>query len=277
MASISESAAAGIRKSMDNATSTPDKIPGCVLAVVDKNGKDLFTHATGTRGVDTKEPMTTDSVFWIASCTKMVCAIAAMQLVERGSLNLDDADQVEKLCPELKAMKILKGVDENGKAELVEKKNRITLRMLLTHTAGFGYTFFNNDLRRYTYPAGGTEFSGRVEDILNLPLVNDPGTAWQYGINLDWAGICIERVSGMRLNDYLQKNIIEPLGLKNTNMFPTAEMKSHLAYMNAKINGSLIPQNHIHRAAIVASQEEQDKVFNSAGAGLFAQPTEYCS
>ena len=277
MVSISEAAVADIRKNMDSVTSTPNKIPGCVLAVVDRNGNEIFTHASGLRGVDTKEPMTMDNVFWIASCTKMVCAIAVMQLVEKGKLDLDSSDQAEQLCPELKTMKILKNVDENGKAELVEKKNRITIRMLLTHTAGFGYTFFNNELRRYSYPSGGDEFSGRIEDILNLPLVHEPGTAWQYGTSIDWAGICVERASGMRLNEYFQKNIIEPLGLKNINMIPTAEMKSCLAYMNSKVGGTLLPRDHLHRLAIIATPEEQDRVFHSAGGGLFAQPTEYCS
>jgi CubicO group peptidase (beta-lactamase class C family) len=78
--------------------------------------------------------MTLDNIFWIASCTKMIGGIAAMQLVEQGKLTLDDADLAEKLAPELKRAKILKGFGEDGKPILVEKKNRITLRMLLSHT-----------------------------------------------------------------------------------------------------------------------------------------------
>ncbi len=131
---FSSSASDGIRKMMDETTSDPNRIPGCVAVVVDKSGKTLFQHASGTRGADTKEPMTLNSVFWIASCTKMIGGIAAMQLVEQGRLALDDADLLEKHCPELKHVKIIKGMDKNGKAETVEKKNRITLRMLLSHT-----------------------------------------------------------------------------------------------------------------------------------------------
>ena len=132
--SFSESAGNGIRKLMDETTSDPEKIPGCVAVVVDKSGKTLFEHASGRRGVDSKAPMTLDSVFWIASCTKMVGGIAAMQLVEQGKLALDDADLVERYCPELKHVRILKAIGEDGKAETAEKKNRITLRMLLGHT-----------------------------------------------------------------------------------------------------------------------------------------------
>lgn len=119
---------------MDDVTADPHKIPGCVAVVVDRDGKTVFSHASGKKGIDTNEPMSLDDVFWIASCTKMIGGIAAMQLVEQGRLALDDADLVERYCPELKTIRILKGIDENCKAETVAKKNRITLRMLLNHT-----------------------------------------------------------------------------------------------------------------------------------------------
>lgn len=131
---LSESAKNGIQKSMDEVTSDPNKIPGCVAVVVDKSGRTIFSHASGKKGLDSPEPMTLETVFWIASCTKMIGGIAAMQLIEQGKLALDDADLVERYCPELKTIRILKGFDQKGKAETVEKKNRITLRMLLTHT-----------------------------------------------------------------------------------------------------------------------------------------------
>ncbi|KAL2047967.1 hypothetical protein ABVK25_011138 [Lepraria finkii] len=98
----------------------------------------LFSHTSGKRGVDTNEPTTPENVFWIASCTKMIGGIAAMQLNEQGKLLLDNADALERYAPELKTVDILKSI-QNGKLETVEKKNRITMRMLLTHTAGFVY------------------------------------------------------------------------------------------------------------------------------------------
>ena len=131
---LSESSSANIRKVIDAVTADKSKIPGCVAVVVGKDGKIIFSHASGAKGVDTKEPMNLDTVFWIASCTKMIGGIAALQLCEKGKLNLDDADMVEGICPELKSIRILTDVDENGKAEYIDKKNRITLRMLLTHT-----------------------------------------------------------------------------------------------------------------------------------------------
>lgn len=104
--------------------------------VVNRSGDEIFSHASGKRGHDTEEPMTMETVFWIASCTKMVTGIACMQLVEQGVLKLDDPDLVDKLCPEIKDVKILKGF-EKDKPILVEKNNRITLRMLLSHTGEY--------------------------------------------------------------------------------------------------------------------------------------------
>lgn len=122
-AMLSDSAKDAIRIS-------PHKIPGCV----DRAGKTLFSDASGEKGIDTKEPMTLDMVFWIAPCTKMIACIAAMHSVEQGRLALDGGDLVERYCPELRTVRILKGVDDDGKAETVPKKNRTTLRMLLNHT-----------------------------------------------------------------------------------------------------------------------------------------------
>lgn len=134
---LTDAYAASIRNQIDRLTAEENKIPGCVCIVVGKDGKPIFQHASGTRGIGTKEAMSLDSIFWIASCTKLVAGIAAMQLVENGTLALDDADQVERVCPELKSIRILKCVDDLGKPEFVDKKTRITLRMLLTHTGRY--------------------------------------------------------------------------------------------------------------------------------------------
>lgn len=152
-------------------------IPGTTVVVVGKDGKELLAHSAGKRGAESEDPMTLDSIFWIASCTKMLVGVACMQLVEQGILKLDDAEQTEGLCPELKSLKVLQ-----PDGSLVGKKNGITLRMLLTHTAGFGYTFFNERLRQWSYPVGADEFSGRIEDM-KRPLLFQPGEGWEYGVS----------------------------------------------------------------------------------------------
>ncbi|KAL1847035.1 hypothetical protein Plec18170_008809 [Paecilomyces lecythidis] len=273
MGTFSASTVKTLQQKIDAACADQEKgLPGTTIVVVGKDGKEKFAYSGGKRGYGSSEPMTLDNIFWIASCTKMVVGIACMQLVEQGKLSLDDSDQVEKLCPELKDIKVLQ---DDG--TLVPKKRGITLRMLLSHTAGFGYTFFNKKLRDYSKPIGYDEFSGHIYDILQ-PLVNQPGERWEYGVNIDWAGICLERVTGQTLNDYLHKHIFGPLELKNISMLPTKSMKEKLAYMNSRApDGQLSPRDHLlRRPLIVEGAEEIKNCFNSGGAGCFAKPQEYC-
>lgn len=169
-----------LRSTLEAACSDPKTgIPGAMAVVVDKNGDHIFSHAAGRRGVASSDKMTTDSVFWIASCTKLVAGIACMQLVEKGVLRLDDGEQMESLCPELKTLKVLR-----ADGALEDKNKAITLRMLLTHTSGFAYSFFNPSLRDHAYPAGVDEFCGRLQDFIQ-PLVFQPGEGWEYGISRD--------------------------------------------------------------------------------------------
>lgn len=158
-------------------------IPGVTVAVVGRDGSELFAHSAGKLGVESQEPMTLDNIFWIASCTKMLAGVACMQLVEQGVLKLDDGDLLEGLCPELKNLTVLKS---DGTTE--PKSRAITLRMLLTHTAGFGYTFFNERLRNWSFPGGIDEFSGRFEDMKS-PLLFQPGEGWEYGVSAYLVGI----------------------------------------------------------------------------------------
>jgi CubicO group peptidase (beta-lactamase class C family) len=131
---LTEDAILALRRRLRDATADPARqIHGAVATVVNRDGKVLFNEAAGMRGIQNGQQMTVDTIFWLASCTKIITGIAAMQLVEQSILALDDADSVERICPELKDVRILKvGID--GQQVLVEKKNRITLRMLLTHT-----------------------------------------------------------------------------------------------------------------------------------------------
>ncbi|SPO06462.1 probable related beta-lactamase [Cephalotrichum gorgonifer] len=263
-----------LRKLVDDSCADPHvDIPGVTVAVVGKDGNDLFAHSSGKRGVDSEEPMTLDNIFWIASCTKMITGVACMQLVEKGILKLDDGEHLESLCPELKTLTVLR---TDGTEE--PKNKAITLRMLLSHTAGFGYSFFNERLRKWGNPEGVDEFSGRFEDI-KLPLLFQPGEGWEYGVGIDWAGIALERATRLTLNDYIQLNILHPLGLHNVSMIPTADMKSKLAHMHERnADGKIRERNHLLRAPLVVNTADKvavAAVFNGGGAGFFAKPQEY--
>lgn len=130
---FSSKAAGNLKSAIDKACADAEKgLPGVVGVVVGKDGKEQFAYATGKRGFGSPDPMTLETIFWIASCTKMITGLACMQLVERGELSLDNATQVERLCPELKDLEVLQ-----SDGSLVAKKRGITLRMLLTHTGTF--------------------------------------------------------------------------------------------------------------------------------------------
>jgi CubicO group peptidase (beta-lactamase class C family) len=131
---------------------------------------------------------------------------------------------------------------------------------------------------KYGRPIGFDVFHAGIKSILSMPLVNQPGETWEYGINVDWAGIVLERATGERLNDLVQKHICQPLGLKNINLLPTPEMISKLAYMHQRWPGSvhIETRDHIYREPLIAeTQAEKDRLFQSGGAGGFATPRDY--
>ncbi|KAF2721836.1 beta-lactamase/transpeptidase-like protein [Polychaeton citri CBS 116435] len=272
---VNQKAQESVQKSLDSVTSDPSTgIAGLVFAAIDKNGQQICAVPSGKKGLNTSEPMDMDTVFWIASCTKLLATMACLQAVEAGQLDLDDSKQVYKLCPELEKIQVLR-----GDGTLEDKKKDITLRMLLSHTAGFGYEFFNPKLRDYGRPVGFDVFRANLQDILRMPLVNQPGSRWEYGINIDWAGLVLERATGIGLNDWIQQKIMQPLGLENINMFPTPQMKKHLAYMHQRWPGSdgkCEERDHLYRDPLIAeTDQDRARVFNSGGAGCFAKPSEY--
>ncbi|KAF1841810.1 beta-lactamase/transpeptidase-like protein [Cucurbitaria berberidis CBS 394.84] len=252
--------------------SVKDGAPGLVFSAVDKSGKTLVDHASGTIGVDLQEPMDKDNtIFWIASCTKLVTTVAVLQLVEQGKIPLDDADFVKKAVPEIKEKKVYAdGVNA------ADQEKDVTVRMLLAHKAGFAYAFIDP---RVQTPTGLEGVNGDKNDILNARLVNQPGTMWEYGINMDWAGIILERITGQTLGVYFAEHIFKPLGIpaEGASMFPTQDAQKNLAHLHQRdAEGHLKEREHLFSASLRQNtKEQQDKFFQSGGAGLFSKPKEY--
>lgn len=147
MVQFSEQTVASLRSTVEAACRDERfGIPGTVVYVIGKDGNKLFAHAAGKRGLLSADQMSLDSIFWIASCTKMIVGIACMQLVESGKLSLDDSNQLERLCPELKNVQVLQ---EDG--TLVPKRRGITLRMLLNHTGTHRITRSHRELGTYRF------------------------------------------------------------------------------------------------------------------------------
>ena len=168
--------------------------------------------------------MTLDSVFWIASMTKALTATAAMQLVEQGKLKLDEP--IAKLLPDLAAPQVLEGFNDKGEPKLRPAKGQITLRHLLTHTAGFTYDIWDANTLQYNKYADLPGIISCKNAALKTPLAFDPGTRWEYGINIDFVGKAVEAVSGQDLAVYLREHLLQPLGMKDTDFVIGARSES---------------------------------------------------
>ncbi|KAF2703910.1 beta-lactamase/transpeptidase-like protein [Pleomassaria siparia CBS 279.74] len=263
---LSASGVQAVKSILDGVTSEGKSgAPGLVFVAVDKSGATLVEHASGTIGVDSKTPVDLDTTYWIASTTKIVTAIAALQLNEQGKLPLDDADFVKKIAPELAA----KEVFADGITAAKQEKP-ITVRMLLSHTAGFGYSF--QDPRVQV-----NEIEGGAQAVMDSPLVNQPGSVWEYGVNLDWAGIIVERVAGVKLGVYFKEHIFKPLGIQDAAFVPSKEMKANMVTMHRRdVEGSLSEIEPVYLAPLtVETKEQEEKLHHAGGHGLYAKPKEY--
>src|SRR5246127_835084 len=189
------------------------EIPG-IVAVAATGSETIYQGAFGKRDLSRDDAMTVDSVFWIASMTKAITSAAGMQLVEQGKLSLDEP--IGKVLPDLAAPQVLEGFDANGAPKLRPAKTPITLRHLMTHTAGFAYDMWNGDMVQYLEKTGTPGITTCQNAALNTPLMNDPGTRWEYGTNIDFVGKAVEAVSGKRLDAYLRDHLFAPLGMSDT-------------------------------------------------------------
>lgn len=198
------------------------RIAGAVVLVGDSAGT-RHASAAGLADPASGRPMVEDTIFQLASMTKAVTSVAAMQLVETGALALDEP--IARLLPQLDNAQVIAGF-ENGVPVLRPATRPITLRRLLTHTSGLGYSFMNADMAR----AQGQVRPGSLAAI-SAPLLFDPGDQWEYGVSTDWVGLAVEAASGMSLGSYMTQHIFEPLGMRDTGFRHEGERLSRRATM----------------------------------------------
>jgi CubicO group peptidase (beta-lactamase class C family) len=209
------------------------RLPGAVIAVA-RRGKLVYYEAFGFRDKKAGVAMTKDTIFNIASMTKPMVALAALQLQERGKLLIDDP--LSKYLPKFREMEVAelneKGDTITGK---VPAKQPITLRHLMMHTSGLVYGGRGNTAVHKLYPSGsgiaggtmdGAEF---MDELAKLPLLHQPGAVWDYGFGLDLLGQVVEKVSGQALGQYFEANILKPLGMTDTGFFIPPEKAARYA------------------------------------------------
>jgi methyl acetate hydrolase len=256
-------ASAGVGPTLESSLQQ-HKIPAAV-AMAATSGKITYTGAFGKRDSKSGIAVTPESIFIIASMTKPVTSVAAMQLVEQGKLKLDEP--ASTYIPELGSLKVLHGFDAaTGKPILKPATKPVTLRTLLTHTSGFAYDTWFADMLRWEKESGTSIPLGTVAPL--TPLMFEPGSRWQYGTSADWSGRLVETVSGLTLEQYFQKNILGPLEMHDTSfLVPEAKFDRLVSeYSRRPENGSLVENPRM--------LPKPPQAFNGGG-GLYSTAPDY--
>lgn len=250
----------------DTVTAGPLRVPGVVAAITGRDGL-IYEGASGQRTLGQAGEMTTDSVFALFSATKAITATAVLQLVEEGRLDLDAP--ARDYLPMIGEQQVLEGFDSDGSPRLRPPKKPITTRMLLLHTAGFGYEFFNEHYNRLAREQGLPGIISGSLAALQTPLLFEPGEQWEYGSNLDWAGLVVEAITGQRLGEVMQQRIFEPLGMTDTAFTMTPSMLQRRACLHQReVDGSL--------SVLEDFILPQDPEVHMGGHGLYSTVQDYC-
>jgi CubicO group peptidase (beta-lactamase class C family) len=203
---------------------------GVCAEIVDREGVVYETAAGEARA---------ETMFRNASMTKAPATVGALQLVEQGRLDLDAT--VESILPGFGQLEVLDGFDGDA-PRLRPPASKATVRQLMTHTAGCGYFFDNEELHRYARETGLPGPMTGLKESLMGPLARDPGTQWEYGVNTDWLGLVVEAVSGQTLDAYLAEHVYGPLRMTDTTFSPSDEQRARLMpLMSRMANGGLGP------------------------------------
>ena len=213
------------------------KIHGAVLCATDAKGRFVYDKALGERTLlsGEKRQQQLDDVLFLASATKLLTTIAALQCVEDGLLSL--TGDLSSVAPELATKQVITGFSDDGETPLLEPAARcITLEMLLTHSSGISYNFMNPSIARWSKKFAPPQADERrpVEKAFSYPLGFQPGAGWMYGPGLDWAGRIVERVTGGTLGERMQQRIFSPLGITDAQFYPVTreDLRARLVDLN---------------------------------------------
>lgn len=252
---------------LDGATTRGD-LTMALCAVGDHSGL-IESHAAGHRDSAQTIPAESNDIIAIASMTKLITTIAALQLVEKGQLELDS--NVDRYLPELTNPSVLTGFNHESSPQYIAADRAPTARELITHTSGYVYSIWNETLLT-------AEDKGIVEGVLGsegrflkAPLAFQPGERWEYGIGIDWLGALIERISGQRLLNYFEEHIFYPLGMTDTGYeFDAAKLDRAVSLM-MRVDGALIEAPVLQ----ATPAEHGSSAFYSGGGELYSTLEDY--
>ncbi len=253
-------------------------LPGSMVLVARK-GEIVYSKAFGYRDMESKDPLKENSIFRIASQTKAIVSVGIMMLQEEGKLLI--SDPIGKFIPEF--LKTTVAVpNEEGSYEIVDAKRLITIRDLLTHTAGIGY---GNGVAKDLWKEAeiqGWYFAHREEPILetvkkmaSLPFDAQPGEKFVYGYNTDILGALIEVVSGVPLDQFLQEKILDPLGMEDTHFYLPKEKADRLAVVYSTTDEGLKRTPDVSAMVGQGAYVEGPRTSFSGGAGYLSTAQDY--
>src|SRR5580692_7745844 len=244
-----------------------------VVTMVSRHGKVVEFDAAGKRDIAANAPMQKDSIFRIYSMSKPITGVAMMMLFEEGKWQLNDP--VAKYIPEFAKLKVY-GTDAKGNMALVDQTHPMTMRELMSHTAGFTYGFFSNTpvdklQREANLLDVNITLDEFIKRVANLPLNAQPGSEWHYSISVDIQGYIVQKLSGMPFDEFLQKRIFKPLNMVDTAFYVPAEKLKRFAEMydydeSGKFHVLTGGLNHDYAAK---------PAFASGGGGLVSTATDY--
>jgi methyl acetate hydrolase len=240
------------------------RVPGVVGMVTDRKGN-IYEGAAGETVLGSGKAMATDSVHAIFSTTKAITGTAVMQCLEDGKLDLDAP--AKNYAPDIGKLQVLDGFDAAGNPKLRAPKRDITTRMLMLHTAGFGYDFFNEKYNTMAQKHGQPSVVSASRAAINTPLLFDPGDKWEYGSNIDWCGQVVEGIRGKRLGEVFKERIFKQLDIEDMAFTMTPSMKKRQGDIHARgADGSLTPMSFTL---------PQPPELDMGGHGLYATVGEY--
>ncbi len=238
-------------------------VPHVAAIAADRDGV-IYAGAAGPRAVGESDPVSTDTLFRIMSMTKMPCTVAALQQVEQRNLDLDAP--VAEYCPEFADVQVMTGIDGDTPV-LRPPASQATVRQLVTHTSGLGYWFWSDRLVRWEALTGTPNVVAGSAASFTAPMLADPGTAFIYGINIDWLGKVVEAVTGTTLDVAIKEGVTGPLGMDQTTFLMNDDQRPSSAPVHVRGEDGTW--------ASIGEVLSQSPDYWAGGHGLYGPPSDY--
>lgn len=236
-----------------------------VVAMAARGGEVLFEGAAGRLCVDDAAPMPVDALFRVFSMTKAVAGVAAAKLIESGAL--DPEAPVSSILPAFDAMGVHDGFDADGRARTRRPTEPCRIRHLAAHVSGFTLEPWSAEMMRIRKASGApNNLSGSMRALTAYPMLFEPGSAWSYGVGIDWLGLVIEAVAGESIDRFCAREIFAPLGMIDTGFAPDAAQRARLAAAHRRTAEGF---------AVIEMEPARDPEYFGMGYALYSTAPDY--